>query len=133
MSTAAEHETGLVALIAPAKRDRMAIFLGNPKRRRKFVDDLWHFRDWDPEAVVRLAASVQTSEAVLAELTRRGAASDVYVVSATSKLDARSMALQDAIESIVGSSSGTVVSCVAGRLAYFEGEEPGDRCILARP
>ncbi len=133
MSTAAEHETGLVALIAPAKRDRMASFLGNPKRRRKFVDDLWHFRDWDPKAVVRLAASAQTSAAVLAELSRRGAASEVYVVSATSKLDARSMALQDAIGTIVGTSSGTVVSCVAGRLAYFEGEEPGDRCILARP
>ena len=133
MSTAAEHETGLVALIAPAKRDRVASFLGNAKRRRKFVDDLWHFRDWDPQAVVRLAASAQTSAAVLAELTRRGAASEVYVVSATSKLDARSMALQDAIGTIVGSSSGTVVSCIAGRLAYFEGEEPGDRCILARP
>lgn len=33
---------------------------------------------------------------------------------------------------LVGSSSGSVVSCVPGRLACFELEGPGDRCILQR-
>jgi len=111
----------------------MATFLGNPKRRRKFVESLCHFRDWDPKAIVKLAPSAQTSAAVLAEVRRRGAAPEVYVLSASPSPDARSMVLRDAIGTIVGSSSGTVVSCAAGRLACFEGEEPGDRFILARP
>jgi hypothetical protein len=33
---------------------------------------------------------------------------------------------------VVGSSSGTFVSCIPGRLAYFEGEDPGARFILLR-
>jgi hypothetical protein len=132
MNTAQEHEAGLVAFVVRAKRERIETFLANKKNRHKVVDDLWHFREWDPHAVVQLAPSRHTAEAVVAELKRRGAGEDVYLVSATSELDRRVMLLADALRAVVGSSSGTVVSCVPGRLAYFEGEGPGDRCILQR-
>ena len=132
MSTAQDHEAGLVAFVVRAKRERIEMFIASKKNRHKFVDDLWHFREWDPLAVVQLAPAQHTPEVVLAELTRRGASGDVYLVSATSALDRRVMPLPVALRSVVGSSSGTVVSCVPGRLAYFEGEGPGDRCILQR-
>ena len=128
MSTPQEHEAGLVEFVVPAKRGRLLGFISNPRTRHKFVDDLWHFRDWDSESVVQLPSSRHKAEDVLVELTRRGARGDVHL--GTRNLDGRSLALVDAIRAVVGSSSGTVVSCIPGRLAYFEGESPGDRCIL---
>lgn len=132
VTAAQDHETGLVAFVVRAKRERIEMFIASKKNRHKFVDDLWHFREWDPHAVVELAPSHHTAEPVLVELTQRGASGEVYLVSATSELDRRVMPLAEALRAVVGSSSGTVVSCVAGRLAYFEGEGPGDRCILQR-
>ena len=42
------------------------------------------------------------------------------------------MPLHDALNDVVGSSDGTFVSCIPGKLAYFEGEEPNERYILER-
>jgi hypothetical protein len=33
---------------------------------------------------------------------------------------------------VVGRGMGTLISCVPGQLAFFEGEGPSHRCILAR-
>lgn len=112
----------------------MLDFLADDRRRKKLLDTLWHFRDWDPRCVVQLAPSpsAATSASVLAELQRRGAGRTAYVVSATADLDRREIALPDAVTLIVGSVSGSIVSCIPGRLAYFEGEVPEDRCILQR-
>jgi hypothetical protein len=43
------------------------------------------------------------------------------------------MALGEALLQIVGAGNGTLISCTPGTLAYYEGEGPSDRCILARP
>jgi hypothetical protein len=40
--------------------------------------------------------------------------------------------LRDAINQILGVGHGTLLSCVPGRLGYFEGEDPGERYILER-
>jgi hypothetical protein len=42
------------------------------------------------------------------------------------------VALNEALESTVGSGEGTVLSCVPGQLAYFESEDR-ERVILQRP
>jgi hypothetical protein len=47
-------------------------------------------------------------------------------------LDARTLPLKEALGLILGMSPGTLVSCIPGRLAYFEGEEKGARFILER-
>ena len=41
--------------------------------------------------------------------------------------------LRAALEKTVGTGSGTIISCIAGKLAYFEGEEQNQRYILERP
>lgn len=54
-------------------------------------------------------------------------------ISADRELDGREPSLADALPEVVGSNGGTVLSCLPGVLAYYEGEEPGDRRILCRP
>lgn len=42
------------------------------------------------------------------------------------------MPLDEALRAVVGRGMGAFVSCVPGRLAYFESEEPGSRYLLHR-
>lgn len=133
MSDAREHELGLAAFVIGAKRERVLGFLSKDRTRRKLIDALPHFSDWDPACVFPVPSGSQTAEGVLRELTRRGARGTVHIVSTTRHLDGRDVEVADAIRAVVGSSSGTVVSCIAGKVAYFEGEEAGNRLILHRP
>ena len=120
------------AFIAKQKRERLLLILRSPQRTRKLQEQFPHESRWDPRVVVPIPVAQQTAERLHAELLRRGAKNEVYLISANPKLDARSWNLVDALQEVVGSSSGTLVSCIPDRLAYFEGEAPGDRFILAR-
>jgi len=42
------------------------------------------------------------------------------------------MRLEATLDETVGYVDGTIISCIPGRLAYFEGEENGARYILER-
>jgi hypothetical protein len=130
MSLPGDHETGLAQFIAETRRGRVAALLGSPRGRTKFIQALPHFNHWDPGAVVPLAAAEQTPPQVLAALGRLGAPAVVQVLSASPSLDTRTLPLEDAVREVVGSSTGTVISCIPGKLAYFEGEERRVRLIL---
>jgi hypothetical protein len=54
-------------------------------------------------------------------------------MSADSNLDGRQMELAAAIDEVVGGGQGTFVSCVPGKLAYFEGEDMHAHYICYRP
>ncbi len=43
------------------------------------------------------------------------------------------MLLTDALAAVVGRGFGTILVCIPGSLAYYEGEDPGERYILERP
>jgi hypothetical protein len=62
-------------------------------------------------------------------LQQRGAPEQCCVVSESVGLDARTLPLKEALELIIGMSTGTLVSCIPGRLGYFEGEDTGERFI----
>ena len=63
-------------------------------------------------------------------LRSRGAGDSCYLVSEDPALDAQRLSLSEALNRIVGKGMGTLLSCVPGKLAYFEGEGPSDRYIL---
>jgi hypothetical protein len=118
--------------VVPTKRRRMLEFLANPRKRPRITASLAHFRDLDPRWVVPVPPT-QHFPAHLERLLRRlGAGDSCYVISENRELDARRLPLSEALECVVGRGMGTLISCVPGQLAFFEGEGPSDRCILAR-
>ena len=131
MSEAAvAHELALVnAFIAPHKRERYSGFVRSPKARPKFIDALHHLNDIDLAAVVELPHGLETPAGVLHELRRLGASGSCYLVSVDRRLDQTAMELEEAISRVV---EGTIVSCIPGRLAWYEGEPPKNRFILFR-
>jgi hypothetical protein len=122
------------AFIVPDKRARYVSRLGLPKARQKFINShFFHMRDLDARFAERIAPRDQNGAAIYGMLRERGAPETCYVMSGSSDLDGEVSDLRDTLVRVVDEGyDGTFVSCIPGRLAYFDGEEPGERYILAR-
>jgi hypothetical protein len=127
------HETALFkAFILPNRRDRYINLLKNAKGRAKLLTTFAHFKDLDPRYAHRIPPGAQQTDTIAADLRQRGAPSDCYVMSELRTLDSKTLPLSEALDAIVGYGMGSFISCLPGKLAYFEGEEPGERYILER-
>lgn len=121
------------AFVVPSKRARFLEGLANPKKRPKTLDRLYHhIDDLDSRYRWQVPSGEQSSAEILANLKARGAPDECYIVSCWDKFDQQTMPLRDALEGVVGYGMGTIISCIPGRLAYYEAEEPGQRFILER-
>jgi hypothetical protein len=118
------------AFVVPNKRQRYRELLATQRGRDKIRASLDHFDDLDPRFCKQMASSEPAD--VLGVLKRLGAPSQCYVISSNRELDKREMDLAEALEKIIGGGSGSFISCVPGRLAYFEGEEPKSQYICYR-
>jgi hypothetical protein len=126
-----EHEESVVrAFFLPERKSRYLEILSKPKQRSKLTLALAHFKHLNPKFVVPITPRYHDPESVRQLLVERGAMDRCWVISENSDLDARTMPLDLALHETVGHGMGTILSCVPGKLAYFEDEE--GRCILQR-
>jgi len=88
--------------------------------------------DFDRQVVVVIPADCQTASKIEKLLRVRGAPAACWLVSERSEWDGRQMPLANALDSVIGAGFGTVISCIPGRLGYFEGEGPENRHLLER-
>jgi hypothetical protein len=127
-----EEEALIRSFVVAAKQERYVDFLAHPKRRRKATAALAHFADLDSRWVVRLPSGQHTVPAITEFLRSLGAGETCHVISESEALDGQRLPLGQALDAVIGHGMGTLLSCVPGRLAFFEGEGPKDRCILVR-
>jgi hypothetical protein len=125
-----EEEAVIRAFVIKEKRERLLGFL--PARRKDATAELGESRNLDSRWRIPLAPSEQSLAGIERLLRARGAGADCLVISENAALDGRRMPLAEALQDVVGYGMGTIVSCVPGKLAYFEGEGPSDRFILVR-
>lgn len=119
------HEQEFVeSFVQRARRERVRLGLANPKKRRKFVDEFAHHGTYilAPECVRRIEPSQQHPDSIYAILRGLGAPDTCYLISEDSNFDGKEIELLAALKQIVGYGMGTVISCLPGRLGYFEGE-----------
>ena len=121
--------------ILPAKRDRYKQLLANPRRRSEFLDRLNHNLDFIPALAQQIPGSQHFAEGVVRLLCKRGmeTADTVYIISDSRELDGLSLSLQQAVEQVMAAGSGSIVCCLAGRLAYYRPEEPANGYVLEKP
>jgi len=79
-----------------------------------------------------VSSSKHDARDIEATLRAKGAPDTCHVLSESAALDGRDMLLASALAEIVGGGMGSFVSCIPGKLGYFESEEAGERYILAR-
>jgi superfamily II DNA or RNA helicase len=129
--TAADHEREFVKAFVPReRRERWLELLANPKQRQKITLQLAHNAVFRSDRIVAIEPRQQHAKPLSELLTRKGAPELCYVISESEELDGREMLLVDALKAIVGYGMGSIVSCIPGRLAYYEAEGPKERFIL---
>jgi hypothetical protein len=128
-----DHEVALVqAFIAPERRERYLGLLASARGREKLRRALAHFHDLDTRCTYELPAGVNTPAEIALLLRGKGAPAECTLLAEDAALDARHLPLEDALVAVVGRGMGTLISCVPGRLGFYEGEGPGVRYILER-
>jgi hypothetical protein len=116
-------------------------FIANPKNRKKFTQELGHFRWFDRRFVTPVPWKVDPSLALWERHIRRhenthrllqskGAGQTCWVISEATEMDGQESDLKSALENVIGRGMGTILSCIPGKLAYFEGED--ERLLLSR-
>ena len=129
-----EHEAALIrAFVLPRRRARYLQFLNYPVRREKSLRVLDHLRNLDARYVQRIPPDKQSATDIETLLRRKGAPTTCHVISASRNIDGREMPLLTVLAEVVGCGMATLLSCIPGRLGYFESEEVGERYLLEGP
>ena len=102
------------------------------KRRVDARSLLHHAVRLDQRYAQRLTGSDGFSAPVEAMLRKRGAPATCYVFAARSDLDGRELPLKDALDAIIGMGDGAFVSCIPGRLGFYEYENMKSSYLLQR-
>lgn len=104
--------------------------IAKPKKRQKFLRELYHFKALDPRRCFTLPKGVHTPEEISAFLNHKGAPQTCWLTSTDKALDGIEMPLVEALRRVLGGQVGVFLSCIPGSLAYFEDED--GRWILER-
>jgi hypothetical protein len=128
------EEAILRAFVAPNRRDRMLTLFAHPKARKKALDRLNHFCDWNPRCVQQIAPSASL-ETIAAQLRACGASERCRLISDNPGLDGRDMALEDALTAADTASFASLLCCRPSVVAFFFDEtwKPRIRTLLRLP
>jgi|SRR5580704_12053206 hypothetical protein len=125
------HEKAVVqAFILPVRQERYLEFLKSPKNRKKFISVLAHFKHLDPKFATSIAGNQSNPAALVKLLVGKGAGIKCWVISENADLDGKELDLETALQETVERQMGTFISCIPGKLAFFEDED--GRYILQR-
>jgi hypothetical protein len=125
------HEQAFVeTFIPPDRRDRFLTALTNLKKRAIFNRELHHPKSnfLLTRYLEQIVPSQEYTRFIAPKLKSMGAPDDCWVFG--NYIDGQQMKLEDALEALIGMRSGTIISCVPGKLAFFENED--ERVILRK-
>ena len=128
-----DHERGFLEFLVEPSRRRIETLLerGN-KRRHDLRSLLDHAVRLDPRFSQHLTGSEAFPAPVEAKLRSLGAPGICHVIAANSQLDAREMPLREALDAIIGKGNGAFVSCIPGRLGFYEYEDMKSSYLLSK-
>jgi hypothetical protein len=118
--------------IVPEKRARYLSLLESKNGRKKILEGFNHCRDLDPRFAKRIPSNQDSESSIEVLLRQKGAPDTCYVMSDNPDIDGSEMSLTDALSKTVAMDAGTLISCIPGKLAYFEMEGFEGRYILER-
>ena len=126
------HESAFVeSFIVKPRRERVLEFLASSKNRHKFTSMFDHHgRNYIvPGRIRQVEPRYQHASDLVQILRSMGAPATCHFIGG--KHDGEDLQLLAALREVVGYGIGTVLSCIPGKLAYFEAELR-DRFLLVR-
>ena len=127
-----QHELAFVeSFMVKPLRERALELLASSKIRHKLTSKFDHHRrDYlAPECIRHIQPRYQHPPDIAKMLRAMGAPETCYFIGCIH--DGEDVPLLTALKEVVGYRTGTVLSCVPGKLAYFEGEIR-ERFLLVR-
>jgi hypothetical protein len=125
-----KHEAGFLEFVEePNKRRLRTLFELGEKRRADILSRLHHAVHLEARYCSRLAGADQFAPKVELMLRQLGAPDTCYVIGG-GELDGDEMPLAKALSDLIGFQDGAFVSCIPGKLAYYqyEGMNGGHLC-----
>ena len=125
-----QHELLLIkTFIIRDRQERYTNLISTKKGRIKFRQYIAHFKDLNYTYCTPL--SFIQSDSQLFDLLKADGAPDLcYVISENSKYDMRCSSLVNLTQELFNSGISYFLSCVPGKLAYYEGEGFDQRFLL---
>ena len=129
-----EHERMFVrSFVVERKQQRFLECLAEERKSFEVVHSLADQRHLDARFMMRIPRREQTVERIVSLLHARGAPREAYLLCMLKDSEGVSLPLQVAVERLYGAGVGGMISCLPGRLAYWEGEMLRERFILSHP
>ena len=129
------EEATIRAFVAPNRRARWLEAVQNPTVRGQMTGRLPHDDDFLDRYVQDFRPSGQRDaevEAIVQELTRRGAPATCHVISEDDDVDGQVLPLLAALDTTLGWSAALLI-CLPGKLALHLPEPPSHPVILSKP
>jgi hypothetical protein len=124
-----EHERLLIEhFVKKDKQERLRFLMSEPGRRKRLRAKFSSTLVLSEEKRQTLPGSDQNPASIHQLLRSSGAPEACYTISEDADLDGRNVNLREVLDRLVGAGVETIVSCIPGKLAYFEGEQ--ERFIL---
>ena len=118
-----DHESGFLQFLVEPNRRRLKELLEMGEKRRNYLRSrLHHSVRLDPRYSQQLNGQDVSANALAPLLRKYGAPSDCYIFGSHEELDGRTMPLHDALDEVISIGAGTFISCVPGRLGFFQYE-----------
>ena len=125
-----EHERLLIsAFVIKERQERYINLIATKKGRVKFRTYIPHFRDLNVKFSIPLP-SLQLDSQLHDLLKAEGAFDTCYVISENSRYDMQSLSIAIATKQFFNSGIAFFLSCIPGKLVYYEGEDTNQRFLL---
>ena len=111
------------AFILSERRERWVYILSRPKRRREFIAELAHFKNFDERWLRKIPHAQETPEGIRDVLRAAGASETCWVISSCSEMDNQEQPLLESLRLLFCTGYDSIISCIPGHLAYVENEE----------
>ncbi|WP_255903968.1 hypothetical protein [Paradesertivirga mongoliensis] len=125
-----EHEAALIqSFIKKDKQERYLTLLAYNKGRDKFRLSLSHL-ELNYERAHKILPSEQYSASIIDLLKRNNAPERCYIICEHSEFDRKVTTIEQALSLLFAQRLVFFISCIPGKLVYFENEGLGERYLL---
>jgi hypothetical protein len=127
-----DHEEKLIfSFVIKSKQDRCLTLLSSKKGRAKFRSSLSHFQFYlDNRYLHRIPSSNQDPTFIFNFLKAKNAPEKCLVICELIEFDKKFMTLSESFNTLFGRGIGYFISCIPGKLVYYESEDVQERYFL---
>lgn len=125
------HETAFIkTFIIKEKQERLLALIQNKKSRKRFRLLLAHNIEVNKKYVQILKTEEINIEYLRQLLKKYGSPNTCHIMCENSNYDDKEMTLNEALNEFINRDISFIMSCIPGKLAYFQGEGFAKKIIL---